>query len=74
MIVYHQNNVGAFAGNFTTYWIGQFLLQQRILVHFVEAWQPSQPAEGIWVDKQSVNGDREGSQPSSGAWVKKQEV
>ena len=30
MIIYHQNNVAAFAGNHVVYWVGQPLLGYRI--------------------------------------------
>lgn len=43
MIIYHQSNVAAFAGNYTFYWMGQPLLQSRISVTtaapaFKSAW------------------------------------
>ena len=28
MIIYHQNNIGGFAGNHTIYWVGQFSTQR----------------------------------------------
>ena len=30
MIIYHQNNVAAFAGNHVVYWVGQPLLRYQI--------------------------------------------
>lgn len=32
MIIHHQNNVAAFAGNHVWYWVGQPLFQWRISV------------------------------------------
>lgn len=30
MIIHHQNNLSAFAGNHVVYWVGQPMLQYRI--------------------------------------------
>jgi hypothetical protein len=32
MIIHHQNNVAAFAGNHVVYWVGQPLFQWRISI------------------------------------------
>lgn len=49
MIIYHQNNVAAFAGNYTWYWQFQPIIYSRISVTSAAA-----AFEAVWAHRANI--------------------